>query len=162
MCFFHYVKHLLRYLFILGDLYFLNWATALLRRGIMIHYNKKNPRDKVSLQKKVRILNRLIKAGTHQATSCSNISQQPIVLCVLEYFCEKFYHCNRIMSCNKSYKIRSDWICLTCGGNKILLLRQDFHKNSPVHTQSDLSLHRVVQLSTRPVHTQWFAQRLQG
>ena len=69
---------------------------------------QKNPRDKVSLQKKVRILNRLIKAGTHQATSCSNISQQPIVLCVLENFCEKFYHCNRIMSCNKSYKIRSD------------------------------------------------------
>ena len=123
---------------------------------------QKNPRDKVSLQNKVRILNRLIKAGTHQATSCSNTSQQPIVLCVLENFCEKFYHCNRIMSCNKSYKIKSDWICLTCGGNKILLLRQDFHKNSPVHTQSDLSLHRVVQLSTRPVHTQWFAQRLQG
>ena len=79
---------------------------------------QKNPRDKVSLQKKVRILNRLIKAGAHQATSCSNTSQQPIVLCVLETFCETFYHCNRIMSCNKSYKIRSDWICLTCGGKK--------------------------------------------
>ena len=58
---------------------------------------QKNPRDKVSLQKKVRILNRLIKAGTHQATSCSNTSQQPIVLCVLENFCEKFYQQNYVL-----------------------------------------------------------------
>ena len=38
---------------------------------------QKNPGEKGSPQYKVRILNRLIKAGTHQATSCSNTLQQP-------------------------------------------------------------------------------------
>ena len=37
---------------------------------------------------------------------------------------------------------------------------KDFHKKSPVHTLCDLLLQSVVQLSTRPVHTEWFALRL--
>ena len=56
----------------------------------MIHYNKKIQEIKSVYSRKVRILNRLIKAGTHQATSCGNTSQQPIALCVLENFVKSF------------------------------------------------------------------------
>ena len=61
---------------------------------------------------------------------------------------------------NMLQKIKSDRICVTCRGNKILLQRQRFfHKISPVHPKWFVSMmccHNMLQqLVARPVLMEW-------
>ena len=68
---------------------------------------------------------------TGQATSCVTCcNNKPLY--VLGNFCENLYLGNRILSLNKSLLI---WICVTYCRDKILLRRQGFSQNSPVHTK---------------------------
>ena len=68
---------------------------------------------------------------TVQATSCVTCcNNKPLY--VLGNFCENLYLGNRILSLNKSLLI---WICVTYCRDKILLRRQGFSQNSPVHTK---------------------------
>ena len=68
---------------------------------------------------------------TGQATSCVTCcNNKPLY--VLGNFCENLYLGNRIFSLNKSLLI---WICVTYCRDKILLRRQGFSQNSPVHTK---------------------------
>lgn len=68
---------------------------------------------------------------TGQATSCVTCCNNKL-LYVLGNFCENLYLGNRILSLNKSLLI---WICVTYCRDKILLWRQGFSQNSPVHTK---------------------------
>ena len=69
---------------------------------------------------------------TGQATSCVTCcNNKPLY--VLGNFCENLYLGNRIFSLNKSLLI---WICVTYCRDKILLWRQGFSQNSPVHTKN--------------------------
>lgn len=64
-----------------------------------------------------------------QAASCvTRCNNKP----ALGNFCENRYLSNRILSLNKSLLI---WVCVTCCRDKILLRRQGFSQNSPVHTK---------------------------
>ena len=69
---------------------------------------------------------------TGQATSCVTCCNNKL-LYVLGNFCENLYLGNRILSLNKSLLI---WICVTYCRDKILLRRQGFSQNSPVHTKN--------------------------
>ena len=66
------------------------------------------------------------------ATRWGDTSQRQIASCVQEKFCENLCLRNRIFfcRCNKSQKIKSDWICATCCGDKILLQQQRFSQKS--------------------------------
>ena len=99
-----------------------------------------------------------VKVGTHWATICSNTSQRQITPCVhvrrrvaatrwgdtsqrqialCQYwriFAKNiFVSATEFCCCNKSQKIKSDWICATCCGDKILLQQQIFTKFSSTH-----------------------------
>ena len=45
----------------------------------------------------------------------------------------KFVSTTEFFHCNKSQKIKSDWICATCCGDKILLKRQRFSQKFSTH-----------------------------
>ena len=74
---------------------------------------------------------------TGRATSCSNKVRRRVAatnrfVCTGEFLCGiSEYFCG----CNKSQKIKSDWICATYCGDKFCCSYRDFHKNSPVHTK---------------------------
>ena len=94
------------------------------------------------------------------ATCCDGTSQQQITSCVLEYFCKNLCSATEFCRSNMLQKIKSDRICVTCCGNKILLQRQRFfHKISPVHTKWFVSMmcrhNMLLQLVARPVQTDW-------
>ena len=72
---------------------------------------------------------RLVHARQQVAVACrSDMLQRQIVLCVLENFCENLLSPQQNFvaptCCKKSMK--SDRICATCCGDKILLQRQRF------------------------------------
>ena len=95
------------------------------------------------------------------ATCCDGTSKQQIASCVLEYFCENLCSATEFCRSNMLQKIKSDRICVTCRGNKILLQRQRFfHKISPVHPKWFVSMmccHNMLQqLVARPVPMEWF------
>ena len=80
---------------------------------------------------------RSVHARRHVAATCRDgTSKQQIASCALEYFCENLCSATEFCRSNMLQKIKSDRICVTCRGNKILLQRQRFfHKISPVHTK---------------------------
>ena len=59
---------------------------------------------------------------------------------------------------NMLQKIKSDRICATCRGDKILLQEQRFYKISPVHTKRFVAAmcrrNMLLQLVAGPVHTE--------
>ena len=71
---------------------------------------------------------------TGPATSCSNTVRRHLASCVLDNFLKIFDSATEFCRRNKSQKIKSDWICATCCGDKILLQRQRFsQKFSSTH-----------------------------
>ena len=105
----------------------------------------------------------VVKVGTHQATSSCNTLRRHVALCILENFCQNLCLRNRILSGQQVAKSKkSDWICATCWGDKILLLRQRFaHELTRRSTHRaichwDLSRNLLQQFIARPVHTEWF------
>ena len=60
------------------------------------------------------------------APTCpDDTSQRQIASCVLKNFCENLCLCNRFCRSNTLQKIKSDRICATCRGDKILLQRHE-------------------------------------
>ena len=57
------------------------------------------------------------------ATCRDGMLQQQITSCVLKYFCENLCSATEFCHSNMLKKIKSDRICVTCRGNKILLQR---------------------------------------
>ena len=76
------------------------------------------------------------------ATCRDGMLQQQIASCVLEYFCENLCSATEFCRCNMLQKIKSDRICVTCRGNKILLQRQRFSQNFS-STHKVICLHDV-------------------
>ena len=99
------------------------------RRERSIH--RRNHRSNTALRRHVAARNRSVCAEEFLWKSLSPLQ-----------FCRR----------NKSHKIKSDWICATCCGDKIPLLRQRFAHEFP-STRSDLSLRGVAQLIARPACT---------
>ena len=72
------------------------------------------------------------------AATCRNHrAHQQIASCILEYFCENLCSATEFCRSNMLQKIKSDRICVTCHGNKILLQRQIF-------SQKFSSTHKVI------------------
>ena len=63
------------------------------------------------------------------ATCRHGRAHQQIASCILEYFCENLCSATEFCRSNMLQKIKSDRICVTCRGNKILLQRQRFSQN---------------------------------
>ena len=73
---------------------------------------------------------RSVHTRRHVAATCRDGTlQQQIALCVLEYFCENLCSATEFCRSNMLQKIKSDRICATCRGDKILLQRQRFSQN---------------------------------
>ena len=110
--------------------------TAFIFSGSDLHWKQNHP----SKQKEFFHL-----TMKNRWASCSNLSRpneaatNRFVVCTGEFFVKIFVSatefCRRNMSAH-NWKIKSDRICATCGGDKILLQKKRFfHKNSPVHTR---------------------------
>ena len=85
---------------------------------------------------------------TGRATSCSNTVRRHVAatnrfVCTGE-FLWKFVSTTEFYYCNKSQKIKSDWICATCCGDKILLQRQRFSQK--FSTQNARSQNDIVSI----------------
>ena len=80
-----------------------------------------------------KTLSNTFKAGTHQATSCSNMSWWHVTAKLLRVywriFVKIFVTATEFCRSNMLPKIKSDRICETCCGDKILLQRQIFSQN---------------------------------
>ena len=105
-----------------------------------------------------------IKVGTHQATSCSNISRRHVTatnrfVCTVQFFCKNrkivvsakgFCHCNKSHIFDFLQLVAATKCC--CGD-------KDLHKNSPKHTKQFVtatSRHNLLlQLVAQPVHKEW-------
>ena len=94
---------------------------------------------------------------TGRATSCSNTVRQhgeatrccnKLLRVYWRIFGKIFVSAMEFCRCNKLQKIKSDWICVTCYSDKILLQRQRFsQKFSSTHEAiccCDVSLHHVA------------------
>ena len=80
-----------------------------------------------------KTLSNTFKAGTHQATSCSNMSWWHVTAKLLRVywriFVKIFVTATEFCRSNMLPKIKSDRICETCCGDKILFQRQIFSQN---------------------------------
>ena len=92
---------------------------------------------------------------TGRATSCSNKVRRHVAatnsfVCTGE-FLGKSLSLQRKCRCNKSQKIKSGWICVTCCGDKILLQRQRSSQKLSSTREAiclcDMSPHRVAATS---------------
>ena len=87
---------------------------------------------------------RSVHTRRHVAATCrDDTSKQQIASCVLEYFCENLCSATEFCRSNMLQKIKSDRICVTCRGNKILLQRQIFSQNFS-STHKVICLHDVL------------------
>ena len=105
-----------------------------------------------------------LKVGTHQATSCGNMSRRHVSatnrFVVLEgpgeFFVKIFVAATEFCRLKKSHKFKSDLIFATCCSDKILLQRQRFsQKFSSTHEaicRCDVSPH-LVAATSRPTCT---------
>ena len=88
-------------------------------------------------------------------TRWGDTSQQQIASCVLENFCENLFPQQNFVAA-KVEKIKSDWSCATCCGDKFLLQRQRFSQKfssaNGVFCRCNVSL-RPVAATCRLVRT---------